>query len=67
LVQKVSGADKPVPLWPEESVHIPKAIRKPLLYHFRFRLKVIITQWHIDVLRLYIVNNIVKRLRAASS
>ena len=40
MVQKVSGADQPVPLWTEEGFSVGKEPSKPLLYSLHFTLKV---------------------------
>ena len=40
-MQKVTGADQPVPIWSEEGFSVVhKEIAKPMLYSFIFRLKV---------------------------
>ena len=41
VVQKVSGADQPVPIWTDDGLSvIAKDTSKPMLYSLIFRLKV---------------------------
>ena len=41
VVQKVSGADQPVPIWTDDGISVvTKVTTKPMLYSLTFRLKV---------------------------